>query len=108
MPFSEIIARIQNRFRRVADSLKKRFSDGRTPVLAATAMGLLSLALLLFFLLGDRPQVGELFAVPDDDGILTRQTRVHPRSPLYPAVEAFRSGYVRKAIGLLKDLLKRP
>lgn len=70
-------------------------------------MALLSLALLLFFLLRERPDSGERFAVPDDDGVLSRETRVHPRSPLAPAVEAYRQGYVRKAIGLLKELVSK-
>jgi tetratricopeptide (TPR) repeat protein len=70
-------------------------------------MALLSLSLLLFFLLHERPDSGERFAVPDDDGILTRETRVHPRSPLAPAVEAYRQGYHRKAIGLLRELIKK-
>ena len=52
--------------------------------------------------------MGERFAVPEDDGILTRFTRVHPRSPLAPGVRAFQSGYPRKAISLFRNLLKRP
>ena len=108
MPLSDIPEKLRLKFSRIVERVRAFFHDGKKPVYAALAVGLLCLSLLLFVLLSERQKIGERFAVPEDDGILTRFTRVHPRSPLAPAVRAFQNGYPAKAINLFRKLLQRP
>ncbi len=94
----------------------KRFLDrslGRIEVLTgmkrrhllpvALVFVLMLSSLILFFVFRHRSHDPGGFGVPDDFGVLTAGTVLHPQSPLAPAIQAWKRGSPWVAIDLLRQ-----